>query len=177
MQGWSKAVLLACCVMSVGCTTSRETVVVYEPTIVERTRAGDVSYIADQDPEMIRAVGFARSSLDQFLALQASPPDYLTGFAVKVGVTDAGRTEYFWLNGLHRSGDGYEAYINNHPRLVRNVYAGMPYRFKREDIIDWLYVDRIATRTHGNFTGCALLAHEPAMDAAQFRREYGLQCY
>jgi len=49
-------------------------------------------------------------------------------------------------------------------------------KFKRVQIVDWTYIDRVYRRTVRNFTACALLSKEPPEEAAAFMRQYGLSC-
>ena len=140
-------------------------------TIVERAAADEVTVRDDDDPAMKAAFKKAHDTLDG--AFQAVD---LSSLSMKVGIEDNGNTEYFWLNDLSRAGDRFSGVINNEPRMVANVRFGQAYEFSRDQIVDWTYVDAESGKMQGNFTACALLSHEPPEQAAEFRKQYGLQC-
>lgn len=157
-------VLLVLCL--VGCSAP-----VDSQTIVERAATDEITIRSDDDPAMKAAFKKARDSLDG--AFQAVE---LSSLSMKVGVVDDGNTEYFWLNTLSRTGDRFSGVINNEPRMVTNVRFGQVYEFGRDQIVDWTYTDAESGKMQGNFTACALLSHEPPEQAAEFRRQYGLEC-
>jgi uncharacterized protein YegJ (DUF2314 family) len=64
--------------------------------------------------------------------------------------------------------------LGNTPRMVRGYELGQTIRFRRSDMVDWMYVERGAIR--GNFTACALLTQEPAAERADYMRRTGLVC-
>jgi len=129
------------------------------------------------DPAMERAFNTARASLDQFLELARIPPPHLRGFALKVGINEGvDIVEYFWVNDFIQSGDSFSGKLNNRPLLVKRVRAGQVYKFQREDIVDWTYIDTETGRIHGNFTACALLVRKPPDIAAELRQKFGLDC-
>lgn len=145
-------------------------------TPLERAKNDDLSFVPKDDPVMARAIQRARSSLDQFLEILKSPPDYVRSAAVKVGIAEGKDTEFFWLGSLFQEGERFHGQINNQPRIVDNVRMGQRYSFTRADIVHWTYVDTRTKRMMGNFTACALLTREPPEQAAAFRQQYGLQC-
>ena len=157
--------LLLLCLMT-GCSAPADS-----QTIVERAVADEVTVRDDDDPAMKAAFKKARDSLDS--AFQAVE---LSSLSVKVGIEEDGNTEYFWLNDLSRTGDRYSGVINNEPRMVANVRFGQTYEFARGQIVDWTYADARSGKMRGNFTACALLSHEPPEQAAEFRKQYGLDC-
>jgi len=129
------------------------------------------------DPAMERAFNTARASLDQFLELARIPPPHLRGFALKVGINEGvDIVEYFWVNDFIQSGDSFSGKLNNRPLLVKRVRAGQVYKFQREEIVDWTYIDTETGRIHGNFTACALLVRKPPDIAAELRQKFGLDC-
>jgi uncharacterized protein YegJ (DUF2314 family) len=158
-------VLLALCLMT-GCSAPADT-----QTIVERALADEITVRDDEDPAMQAAFKKARDSLDAVFQKTE-----LSDLSVKVGVKEDGNTEYFWLNDLSRTGNRFSGVINNEPRIVTHVRFGQRYEFGHDQIVDWTYVDAESGKMQGNFTGCALLSHEPPEQAAEFRRQYGLDC-
>ena len=129
------------------------------------------------DPLMEQAFSLARSSLDQFLELARIPPPNLRGFALKVGIREEPDiVEYFWINDFAQNDDSFSGKINNRPLLVKNVRRGRAHAFRREDIVDWTYIDMETHTIHGNFTACALLVRKPPDLAAELREKFGLIC-
>lgn len=145
-------------------------------TVLERAKDDNVTEVATGDPAMEVAFAKARASLDGFLKLEKQPPPNLSAFSVKVGIEQDGYTEFFWLSELDETARGYSATIDNQPERVNRVRLGQRYEFAREEIVDWTYRDDERKTTHGNFTACAMLTHEPPEQAAAFKREFGLSC-
>jgi uncharacterized protein YegJ (DUF2314 family) len=145
-------------------------------SISERSQKDEVTSVPAGDAAMDAAFKQARATLDDFLAKQKLPPKNTEAYAVKVGISQRGNTEYFWLGSLTITGDKFEGTINNQPRLVNHVKYGQRYAFKRAEIFDWTYIDRAERRTYGNFTACALLTREPPKEAEEFKRQMGLSC-
>ena len=133
-------------------------------------------FMGDEEPAMQRAFEKARATLDDFLKLAAQPPPQLDLFSLKVGITDGGRTEYFWIGDFKRRGDRFEGRIDNTPQMIKTVRLGQIYEFGRGQIVDWMYLDRPKRKMMGNFTFCALLSKEPPAKAAAQRRQYNLDC-
>jgi uncharacterized protein YegJ (DUF2314 family) len=147
-----------------------------EYSALERAQSDDVTVVSDDDPIMQAAFEKARDGLDEFLALSSSPAPNTNSYAVKVAVSHAGRKEYFWINPFAENDGSFSGRINNTPRYVSNVTEGQEIRFERSDIVDWTYIDTLENKTYGNFTACALLAHESEEQAAAVKKEYGLDC-
>jgi uncharacterized protein YegJ (DUF2314 family) len=145
-------------------------------SILERSRRDETVSVPSGDPAMEAAFAKARATLDQFLAVLDKPPPHIEGHAVKIRITDRGRTEFFWVVDLKRDGDRFRGEINNTPRSVSNVREGQIVEFARGEIYDWLYIDIARQRMVGNFTGCALLAREKPEDAAEMKRATGMTC-
>jgi uncharacterized protein YegJ (DUF2314 family) len=143
-------------------------------SVLDRARRDEVTAMPDADPQMQRAFGRARASLDGFLTLAANPRAGAERFSVKVGIREGGTTEYFWIAPFRRSGDSFSGRLANTPRLVSNVRQGQTVTFSRSDIVDWMYLEN--GRMRGNFTACALLTREPEAQRAAFERQYGLSC-
>lgn len=145
-------------------------------TLVDRAKRDEITLVEDDDRAMKKAFERARSTLDQFLTLSDSHPAHLANFAVKVGIGGGGEVEYFWITPFSRSGDAFTGRLDSEPQLVNSVQMGQEFQFKRSQIVDWTYMDRENRRMVGNYTACALLAHESKDDAEQFMSEFGLTC-
>jgi uncharacterized protein YegJ (DUF2314 family) len=144
--------------------------------ILQRAQTDEVTFVSDDDPMMRAAFKKAQSSLDQFLALAVSPPPNTDSFAVKVAISDGSRTEYFWISPFVVNGESFSGRISNTPQVVSTVREGEEVRFDRSDVVDWTYENSVEKRMYGNFTACAMLAHETGEDAAEFKAQYGLEC-
>lgn len=131
---------------------------------------------APNDPQMQQAFDKARKSLDYFLGVAESPPPQTQGFALKVGVSDDGLTEFFWVYPFNQEEDGFSGRINEEPELVDNVFKGEVITFDRNQIVDWTFEDTATDIMHGNYTGCVLLEREAPENAQQFQELYGLDC-
>ena len=143
---------------------------------LERSKRDEIVRMPDDDPAMAKAFAKARATLDQFLLIAKTPPPNTRAFAVKVAISDSRETEYFWILPFVEDGDHYKGKINNTPRLVSHVAFGQDIRFKKSEIVDWMYVDAAKRRMYGNFTACALMTKDKPEDAEKARRAYGLEC-
>jgi uncharacterized protein YegJ (DUF2314 family) len=144
--------------------------------LLERAQTDDVSFISDDDPAMRAAFKKAQDSLDEFLELAASPPPNTDSYAVKVAISDGARKEYFWIAPFVLNAGSFSGRISNTPQVVSTVREGEEVRFDRSDVVDWTYENSVEKRMYGNFTACAMLAHETGEDAAEFKAQYGLHC-
>jgi uncharacterized protein YegJ (DUF2314 family) len=143
-------------------------------TISDTARNDGIINVAKGDPDMTVAMGRARATLPEFFALMQSPAASMSGFSVKVGVSDRGQTEFFWIEPFERKDDGFSGEINNRPRTVRNVTFGQTITFAESEIVDWMYMD--GDKMKGSFTTCAILTKEPRTDADVMLKRYGLSC-
>jgi uncharacterized protein YegJ (DUF2314 family) len=143
-------------------------------TLLERAKRDGIAYVEKNDAEMAAAMRRARETLPEFLKLARAPRPMMGGFAVKVAVSEADDTEFFWITPFEQQKDQFRGRINNAPQLVKKVKFGQTIAFKEEEIVDWLYQDRGAMR--GNFTACVLLKREPRDEAEKFMKQFGLRC-
>lgn len=130
----------------------------------------------DEDPAMQRAFKLARSSLDGFLVKASNPPAGTQSYAVKIGLTEANVTEYFWLGELSLGGTKLTGRITNEPSAIKTVKLGQVYTFSKDQVVDWTYIDLAARKMVGNFTACALLSKESPEEAELMKKQYGLAC-
>lgn len=143
-------------------------------SLLDRAKRDEIAHVAKDDAEMAAAMRRARETLPEFLKLAAAPRPTTRGFAIKVAVSEADDTEFFWITRFERRNDEFTGRINNTPRLVKKVRFGQAITFKEEEIVDWLYQDAGAMR--GNFTACVLLKREPPAEAEKFMKQLGLRC-
>lgn len=131
-------------------------------------RADDrVVNVPTGDPEMEAAMAKARASLNDFWTHQAAPGKGEERFSLKVAISDAGKTEHFWLGDVRKEGTGYTGQINNTPQTVRNVRAGQRYSFSAAQISDWMFFRN--GKIVGNETMRPLLKRLPPEQAKQYR--------
>lgn len=142
----------------------------------DRMPPHQVTSVPAGDVAMEAAFNEARATVDEFLAMLANPPPQTRGHGVKIRVTEAGKTEFIWVTGLERQGNGVSGRIANEPRSVSKVRMGQVVKIERSEIYDWMYLDDEKQRMFGNFTLCALLSRESPEEAAKARQSYGLDC-
>lgn len=142
--------------------------------MAQKRDENEIVLVGTTDPVMVAAIREARATLDNFLALAASPPAGTEGFKLKVVVRDGSSTEHFWVVPFRSTAEGFEGTLANDPRIVRNVKAGQLIRFTKEEVSDWGYVK--AGRQVGSFTVCALFKKMPADQADYYRKNHGFDC-
>lgn len=144
-------------------------------SMLKKSQKDEVAAVPAGDPEMTKAIKHAQSTLDDFLKKHQNPKKNQSNFSIKIGISDAGRTEYFWVSTFRRVTDSkYTGILDNEPRTVTNVEYGQQIEFNKSDIIDWTYVENKSMK--GNFTACALIKREPIEQQRQFKKTYGLEC-
>jgi uncharacterized protein YegJ (DUF2314 family) len=141
-----------------------------------QSREAPLSFMSNEEPVMQQAFAKARSTLAEFLKLAESRPAGLENFAVKVGIGDSNGTEYFWITDFTQNGERLVGKIGNTPQMVKTVKLDQMYEFRREQVVDWLYLDRKQRKMVGNFTYCALLTKEPPAEAEAAKKRYRLDC-
>jgi uncharacterized protein YegJ (DUF2314 family) len=145
-------------------------------SISDRAQNDQTINMAREEPAMRTAMEKGRATLDQFLSKAKAPAEGTAGYAVKVGISDGRNTEYFWIAEFTATGTSFSGVIHNQPEVISSVKSGQTYSFNRDQIVDWTYFDEAHHKMLGNFTACALLSKEPAEEAAEFKRSYGLDC-
>lgn len=143
-------------------------------TLLERAKRDGIAYVEKNDAEMAAAMRRARETLPEFLKLARAPRPMTRGFAVKVAISEADDTEFFWIAPFVQRKNEFSGQVNNTPQLVKKVRLGQTITFKEDEIVDWLYQD--GGRMHGNFTACVLLKREPPQEAEEFMKQLGLRC-
>lgn len=141
---------------------------------VEKAENDEIFHVSDDDPYMRAAFQQAREGLEDYLAEWRLPSDGNGDFAVKVGVTEGDNTEYFWISPFREDAGVYYGVVNNEPSLVSTVKSGQEISFKKEEIVDWLYISK--GKMVGNYTACALLMRESESDRRAFEERFGLSC-
>ena len=145
-------------------------------SLSERAARDEITMVEKDDPAMSRAFEKARRTFPEFLALAEQPPARYSGFSIKVRISDGKNDEYFWVAPFSHTGSSYTGTLDNDGELITSYHAGQKITFPESDIVDWLYHDEATGAMKGNFTACALLTHEDPKEAAQFKKDYGLEC-
>jgi len=145
-------------------------------TISDQAAKDEIVRMSNEEPAMRKAFARAAQTLPEFLALAAKPKEGTSNYALKVAISDGNNTEYFWVTEFSNRSDLFSGTLNNEPRLVKNRKLGDHITFRRAQIVDWTYIDKVNGKTVGNFTACALLSKEPPAQAEAFMRQYGLSC-
>jgi uncharacterized protein YegJ (DUF2314 family) len=136
----------------------------------------ETSRVQDEALAMRQAAEKARATLDDFLVKAKDPPAGTKSYAVKVGVREAGGTEYFWVEELSWSDGSFMGRISDEPRLVKSVKPGQIHKFGRSDIVDWIYIDEKSGKTFGNFTACVRSSKNRPAQADELKRRNDLDC-
>lgn len=124
---------------------------------------------------MDRAVQKARAGFADFLKKFAAPPAGTHDFTVKVDLAGGiGASEAVWLKPFVVRGRDVVGAIANTPEIRTEFKQGQVIAVARADVLDWSY--REGEKRRGNFTACALLAHEPAAERDATIRNLGLDC-
>jgi uncharacterized protein YegJ (DUF2314 family) len=56
------------------------------------------------------------------------------------------------------------------------VTIGQEWRFKRADVVDWMYFDSAGKHMYGNYTTCVLVRKAPLEEQQEMKKRYGLDC-
>jgi uncharacterized protein YegJ (DUF2314 family) len=116
---------------------------------------------------MKAAIATARNTLTEFWRA-FEHPDGAKGFALKVRISDKGKTEHFWLTKIQRKGDKISGLISNDPNSVKIVKPGQRYEFTEADISDWMFLRN--GKIVGNATIRPLLKRMAPEEAEHYRR-------
>jgi uncharacterized protein YegJ (DUF2314 family) len=133
---------------------------------------------------MSEALRRARTSLQDFLAKAAAPPEGTSGFSVKVLVGPKEAREALWLSALERrvernllfgTSERWSGRLTNAPTESNMLRVGDRISFEASEIRDWTYA-AVGGRPVGNFTACALTAPEGRAKLAELTEKTGLDC-
>ncbi|CAM5773479.1 hypothetical protein LMIY3S_04192 [Labrys miyagiensis] len=143
-------------------------------TLAQKAARDGVLFARKGDAQMNAAYAKAQQTLALFVAALDGKVPGARGFTVKVPVTDAGQTEFFWINELSHRGNQFTGKVNNRPEQVQNVQFGQTITFTASRIRDWGYY--LDGKLQGNFTTCVLLGKEDPTEARELQRQIGLSC-
>ena len=94
--------------------------------------------VPDDDPQLIAAVGEAKSRFSEFVAAFAGRGE-ADQFAVKAAFLDDYGREFLWLTVTAVDARHIFGTLDNDPCLVRAVRRGQPVRVPLAGLNDWLY--------------------------------------
>jgi uncharacterized protein YegJ (DUF2314 family) len=117
------------------------------------------------EKEMELAISKAKSRVDEFISvLQKHDAD---SFSVKAPIKDENGTEHFWITDVTYENGMFSGLIGNEPGIVKHVKLGQPWRIKKDEISDWMYMR--GEKIHGGYTIDPLLATFPKQEAEIMR--------
>jgi uncharacterized protein YegJ (DUF2314 family) len=129
--------------------------------------------VSRDDSIMEAAKRKGKATLPEFLAVAANPRPSMKNLSLKIGLSAGTKMEYIWVGPFEQLPDeSFSGRLANEPRHVQNLKRGDRVRFKKGDIIDWLYVED--DKMHGSFTTCALARTKEMI--ATFKANLGLDC-
>ncbi len=164
-----KNIFLCCLLACIGLNSSAQ-------SLLHRAGNDEIAYMSREEPAMKKAFQQAAATLDEFLALAKNPKLGTSNYSLKVAISDAKNTEYFWVNSFSNVDNAFSGRLGNEPRLVKKVKFDEKISFDRTQIADWTYINQAESKMMGNFTACALLTKESKEQAASFKKKYGLMC-
>ena len=96
--------------------------------------------------------------------------------AVRVLVKEGKLQEFIWLQPFEKTDKGYVGYVATVPVTLKRMQVRMSYTFQPEDIVDWMYTDKLKKTMHGQFITCAQVKKHAPQDAPVLKKRYGLDC-
>jgi uncharacterized protein YegJ (DUF2314 family) len=146
---------------------------VYKQSAIDTVQNEGYVAAAD-DVDMTDAFLQAGKGLESFLAMWKNPPAGTSKFFVKVGMSENGSTEYFWISGFRKEKNGFIGAISEEPQMVTSVKLGDEIKFTKAQIVDWLYSKN--GKMVGNYTQCAILKKQSESERNAFEQQFGLKC-
>ncbi len=97
--------------------------------------------IEETDPKMHEAIGKARGSIDEFIAMLQNPKPTISYFALKAKFEENGTIEHVWLNFITCDGKEFEGNVANDPFALKTISFGKTVRVPLERVSDWMIID------------------------------------
>jgi len=124
--------------------------------VVKRPGQSDVINVEAEDPGMNAAIKKAASTLPEFKAALAAPPERAVGFSVKVAFPyGKNNREHIWLDTPSFSEGSVSGVIGNEPVYVTSIKLGQKVSAPESRVSDWMYIQDGVLK--GGFTVRALL--------------------
>ncbi|MBP7131488.1 MAG: DUF2314 domain-containing protein [Aquabacterium sp.] len=127
-------------------------------------------------PHIKAAMKRARASAKEVLKVAASGNPKYENVGVRVLVSEGKQQEFIWLMPIEKTDKGYVGIVNSAPVVLKRLQFRMHHNFKPQDIVDWMYTDKVNKTMHGQFITCAQVMKEAPQDAPVLKRRYGLNC-
>jgi uncharacterized protein YegJ (DUF2314 family) len=108
---------------------------------IQREGEPPVTYVDDDDPQMLGAIKKARSTVDQFIQALNHPKPSQSEFTVKLLIKDGKHGEHMWIAPVHYKGGKFTGEIGNDPDKVKTVKYGDTVTVAKDQISDWMYVE------------------------------------
>lgn len=108
---------------------------------IKREGQPDYIHVADEDPEMDKAIQTARDSVDTFITALKAPVAGQSNFTVKKPFKDGEMVEHIWLSNATFDGTQFSGRVDNEPVDVKNVKMGQTATAAKDEISDWFYIE------------------------------------
>lgn len=108
---------------------------------IEQNKHPDPVREEQGDREMEAATRRAQETLPEFVKALGDTPSSAKGFAIKKEYTDGRKHESIWLSDVKLAGNDFHAKVSNVPILVKQIKAGDDAFVKREEVVDWMFID------------------------------------
>lgn len=125
-----------------------------------------------EDEEMNAAIREAQATLDVFIQYLASPQPGQYGFNLKARFPCGEGGEHLWLTDVSYAGDFFTGTVNSIPVCVDYLKFGDRTTVTREDVSDWMFVDR--GRLVGGYTIRVLRNRMSPEERERFDQDLGL---
>ncbi|MFO0935824.1 MAG: DUF2314 domain-containing protein [Gemmataceae bacterium] len=125
-----------------------------------------VILVSSSDSKMNAAMEKARQTIQTFIQELKSPKTGQSGFSVKVGLTENGKTEHMWLAPVEFDGKKFHGVINNDPEFLKTYKLGQKIDVELSNISDWMYIENRVLM--GGYTIRVLRDMMPAKERAEF---------
>lgn len=133
--------------------------------------------IDPSQPHIQAAMKKGRTTASEVLKVGATGDEKrYENVAVRVLVKEGKLQEFIWLQPFEKTDKGYVGYVATVPVVLQRMQVRMSYNFKPEDIVDWMYTDKLKKTMHGQFITCAQVKKHAPQDAPVLKRRYGLDC-
>ena len=125
-----------------------------------------VTLVKADDPKMNAAMDKSRQTVQTFIKELQAPKPGQSGFSVKVGFTEKGKTEHMWLTDVKYDGKKFQGVINNDPEFLKTYKLGQKVDVELSTISDWMFIDN--GKLMGGYTIKVLRDMMPAKERAEF---------
>jgi uncharacterized protein YegJ (DUF2314 family) len=128
-------------------------------------------------PDIKRAIAEAQRTLNQFLKDTDGRNPNLDKVGVRARFTSGPFSEYLWVMPVETAdGKSFGGQLNDIPLRIQNMVLAQEVKFKREDIVDCMYVDTKKKVMQGHYITCTQMKNSPPTELAAMKKRYGLDC-